>query len=155
MKRTNFVWATALAFTMIACGGEAPKQEEKEKPEPEPKEEAPKKEEPKPEALSEEGQKIAKKWAMKEFTHTDGKKEEVKGKQILHLKADGTFEQVFGEKTVATGTWNVKDKNLTMKHLTGAEKDQTEKLVVKEATDKKLVTVDDGGKMTETYEATE
>jgi hypothetical protein len=45
------------------------------------------------------------------------------------------------------------DKTLVMKHLTGDLKGQTEKLIIKEASDKKLVTVDDEGKMSETYEA--
>jgi hypothetical protein len=136
---------------MIACGGEAPKQEEKEKPEPEPKEQAPKKEEPKPEALSEEGQKIAKKWNRKSYTHDDGKVEEVKSKEELDLKVDGSFEEFFAGKSIATGTWNVKDKQLLLKHLTGQEKDQTEKHKIEEASDAKLILLNEKGKK-ETYE---
>lgn len=155
MKRTNILWATVLAYTLTACGGEKPKEEEKEKPEKEVKAEENKQPEtpetPKAEELSEEAKKMAKKWAMKEFTHTDGKREEEKGVRILNLKADGSFEKVFGEKVVENGTWNVKNKVLITKSSKGTE----EKAAIKEVSDKKLITTSDDGKMSETYEAAE
>jgi hypothetical protein len=110
------------------------------------KEETPQKEE-----LSEEAKKIAKKWNRKSYTHDDGKVEEVKSKEELDLKADGTFEELFAGKSIATGTWNVKDKQLVLKHLTGQEKDQAEKHKVEEANDNKLVLLNEKGKK-ETYE---
>ena len=152
MKYTNILWATMLAYALTACGGEKPKEEEKEKPEKEVKSEENKQPEtPKTAELSEEAKKIAKKWAMKEFTHTDGKREEEKGKRILNLKTDGSFEKIFGENVVETGTWNVKDKMLITKSSKGTD----EKATIKEVSNQKLITTSDDGKMTETYQVVE
>jgi len=153
MKNTSFVWATVLALVMTACGGEATKVDEKEKPEKETTLKEENKETQKAPELTEEAKKIVKMWARKSYTHNDGKVEAVKGKELLELKADGTFEEIFGEKSVATGTWNVKDKNLSLKHLTGMEKDIVEKHIIKEVSDKMLMLVNEKNKMTEIYEA--
>ena len=150
MKYTTFIWVTALSFALTACGGDAPKDEKKDE-KPTEKVEDKKSEPEKAEALTEEGKKIAKTWMLKEIVHLDGKKDAPNG--VFKLNADGTFEELIGGKQVASGTWNLKDKVLSMKHLTGDLKEQIEKLTIKEATDKKLVTTDLDGKMTETYEA--
>ena len=153
MKRTFLVWATALSFAMASCGGEAPKTEKEPEKEAAKEKTDDKPQTPKAAELTEEAKKIAKKWTLKEITHADGKKEKAKSNSILDLKADGTFTELFAGKEVATGTWQVTGKDFVMTHLTGAMAAQkTEKLSIKEATDKKLVTSDDEGKMTESYE---
>jgi major membrane immunogen (membrane-anchored lipoprotein) len=102
---------------------------------------------------SEEGLKIAKKWLMVKIMHNDKKEEDVKAKKgVLELKTDGTFVETFNDKEIATGNWKLEGNDLVVKHLTGEFKGKEEKLVVKEKSDTKLVTVDNDGKMTETYE---
>ncbi len=157
MKHIVFLGATTLAYLLTACGGENPKDTAEDKPKTEvpqePAKDEPKQpEKPQTEPLSPEAQKIAKKWTLREFTHTDGRKEDVaKAKQVMILKADGTFEKMQNEKVISTGTWLVKSNVL----VTTSAKGEIEKAPIKEATDKKLVTTSDEGKMTETYEATE
>lgn len=150
--RTNFLLATVLAYTLTACDGEKPKETAQEKPEKEAPKEEKQPEVPKTEELSEEAKKLAKKWAFKSFTHTDGRKEDAtKDKQVMNLKADGTFEKTQAEKVISSGTWNVKDKTL----ITTSTKGEIEKAPIKESTDKRLVTSSDEGKMTEIYESIE
>lgn len=102
---------------------------------------------------SKEAKILAKNWAMTAFTHTDGRKQDNITNASIELKEDGTFDEKFKGQSIATGKWMLADnnKNLVLKHLTGNMKDKIEKLGIKELKDDKLVTVDDDGKMTETY----
>ncbi|TAE76264.1 MAG: hypothetical protein EAZ85_00635 [Bacteroidetes bacterium] len=161
-----------LSIALVACmgltscgsGGEKTANENAEKTadaskdankkEPEKVEETDKTEAPtKPSA---EGLKIAKKWKMVKFTHTDGKEEKEPEKnsvKILNLKDDGTFEQLMNDKVINAGNWKLDGKSIVLKKAgaSGAEVKE-EKLNVKSSNDKQLVTVDDDGKMTETFE---
>ncbi|MDX2305721.1 MAG: hypothetical protein NW226_23140 [Microscillaceae bacterium] len=96
---------------------------------------------------------LIKRWKMTEYTHTDGKSEKnIKG-AFLVLKEDGTFEELFNANVIASGKWSfeVEGKVISLMHETGEMKGDNEKLTVKELTADKLITLDDEGKMTETW----
>jgi hypothetical protein len=160
-KLTFFV----LLFFAFACGGSSTEGEKKTddtaKTETKP-DEAEKKEEPKDTVkfvLTDEAKVFVNKWKLDSYTHTDGKSEKNIQGSFLSLKEDGSFEELFNANVIASGTWNVsKDqKTLTLIHKTGKYKEEfgkeTEDVSVKEVSAAKLVTVDAGGKMTETYVA--
>jgi hypothetical protein len=109
--------------------------------------------------LSEEAKPFAKEWAMKSFTHTDGKVQDNIDNSFLTLGEDGKFVELFSTKEVATGTWNImKEGNsqvLVLTHTSGDMvtklREGKEKLMIKEISADKMVTADNGGKMTETF----
>ncbi|GAB4404392.1 MAG: hypothetical protein OHK0053_29910 [Microscillaceae bacterium] len=164
MKQTiQLLIALALCWSLTACGGgenatetsdstQADTAKAKETPEEvEAPEETP--------ALTEEAQAFVKQWSLISFSHADGRKEENISNRILDLKADGTFEELFNKKVIASGTWNVSKEGeqqmLILVHKTGEMaselKNGEEKITVKEISADKMVTEDDGGKMTETF----
>jgi predicted secreted protein len=156
MKYLQNLLFIASFFAMVACGGNSTSTENTEDTaqkdsvttEEEPKEKVP--------SLSEDDKKsFAKKWQMVSYVHADSSKEQSKEDEVIALNEDGKFELLFNEKSIAGGSWGVEVQDsvkiITLMHESGPEKDLTEKLTVKEVSADKLVTVDDSGKMTETY----
>lgn len=104
---------------------------------------------------SETAQKLARKWQMIAYSHTDGRSEEGLEGDFLVLNADGSFSEVFKGKEVASGKWSLSEdeKQLILKHETGEFLGKESKMTIQEVSAEKLVTVDDEGKMTETFVA--
>ncbi len=164
MKKIILSIAMVAFLGMTACGGGGEKTTENAEKTPETKEIPKKGEDPKiaetdkteaPTKPSAEGMKIAKKWKMTKFTHADGKEETEKGNtagKVMNLKADGTFEQTVNEKVIVAGNWKLDGKNLVLKSGAAGAEVKEEKLTIKSSDEKQLVTMDDGGKMTETFE---
>lgn len=107
--------------------------------------------------LTEEAKVFVNNWKLDAYTHADGKSEKNIQGAFLNLMEDGTFKELFNEKIIASGNWMVSQdkKSLTLMHKTGKYKEEfgkeEEKFTIKEISATKLTTVDDGGKMTETY----
>ncbi len=109
--------------------------------------------------ISEDAKPFVKKWAMISYTDTEGKSKDKIDNAFLELADDGTFTELFSGKEIASGTWNVEKEGekmlLVLTHKKGEMASQLsegkEKLNIKEFSAEKMVTVDDGGKMTETF----
>lgn len=109
--------------------------------------------------LSEEAKPFVKKWAMTSYTDTQGKTQDNIDNAFLELADDGTFVELFSGKEIASGTWNIEKEGegmvLVLTHKKGEMASQLsegkEKLNVKEFSPEKMITVDDGGKMSETF----
>lgn len=160
MKKIILSVTVAAFLVMTACGSGGEKKAENT---PESKEEADKKQPEKTNTESEkaeaptkpsaEAMKIAKKWKMTKFTHADGKEEKEKvANKILNLKEDGTFEQMMNDKVIVAGNWKLEGKVISLKSGSAGAEIKEEKLTLKSSDDKQLVTIDDDGKMTETFE---
>jgi hypothetical protein len=147
---------TFLAF-LVACGGNTTTDEKKDTTQEakDDKKEVEKKEaEPKFE-LTEDAKMIAKKWQMTEMTHVDKSKEKTKdNKFFLDLKPDGTYTEMAGTKTIETGKWLLAadKKSITFIRESGEFNGSKKVEEIKEFSATKLVTVDNDGKMTETFE---
>ncbi|NJL12689.1 MAG: hypothetical protein HC913_06650 [Microscillaceae bacterium] len=164
MKQTiQLLIALVLCWSLMACGGGEKATNNADSTQADTAEankttEATEVSEESPE-LSEEAQPFVKKWSMTSFSHNDGRKEENISNRILNLKEDGTFEEFFNKRVIASGTWNVSKEGerqmLVLTHKTGEMstelKDGEEKLTVKEISADKMITEDDGGKMSETF----
>ncbi len=109
--------------------------------------------------ISEDAKPFVKKWAMTSYTDTEGKSQDNIDNAFLELADDGTFVELFSGKEIASGTWNVEKEGeamvLVLTHKKGEMASQLsegkEKLNIKEFSAEKMITVDDGGKMTETF----
>jgi hypothetical protein len=161
MKLLQTLLLAGIFAMLTACGGGSTETKTEDTTKTEAKEETTeKKEEVKEDAkfeLTEDVKPFVNKWKLSEITHIDGKTEKAKEDGYLELKEDGTFNELFGKNVVASGNWTAsKDKKtLTLMHKSGDYKNkmgkEEEPFVVKEISADKLVTVDDGGKMTEIF----
>jgi hypothetical protein len=163
MKLLQILLLAGIFAMLTACGGGSTETKTEDTTKIEAKEESTeKKEEAKEEAkfeLTEDIKPFVNKWKLSEVTHIDGKTEKVKEDGYLELKEDGTFNELFGKNVIASGNWTAsKDKKtLNLLHKSGDYRNkmgkEDEPFVVKEISADKLVTVDDGGKMTEVFVA--
>ncbi|MEO1653441.1 MAG: hypothetical protein AAFU64_07855 [Bacteroidota bacterium] len=96
---------------------------------------------------------LVKTWKMISFTHEDGSNEEAQEEDLLVLNEDGTFADIFKGNEVATGVWSydAEGRIISLKHKTGNLMGDNQKLAIKELAADKLITIDDDGKMTETF----
>lgn len=142
-------------FATIACGGgESDTEEEKEEATEE--EDTSSEEEEKEEEAdmsSDEAKMLAKTWKMTEFIHEKGETEQAQEEDLLTLNVDGTYIDTIEGKEMESGTWQLSEdkKEVVFKVEKGEFMGSTKRVSIKELTKEKLVTVDDDGKMTETF----
>lgn len=160
MKLLKSLFILSLFFFIASCGGgeQASEGEGTEEATEESTETTESEEETSEETVSldlenEDVQMLVKTWKMVSFTHEDGSNEEAQEEDLLVLNEDGTFADIFKGNEVASGVWNydAEGRIISLEHKTGNLMGDKQKLTIKELAADKLITIDDDGKMTETF----